>query len=82
MAKDTKERILTAALEMFTYFFSGKMEKGKQRYRHQGVPLPDDRASGPCSHAGGALNKQAAAEQGLAGSEMVGLSPIAENIKG
>ena len=28
MAKDTKERILTAALEMFTRIFSGMMEKG------------------------------------------------------
>ena len=28
MAKDTKERILTAALEMFTCIFSGMTEKG------------------------------------------------------
>ena len=28
MAKDTKERILMAALEMFSHIFAGMMEKG------------------------------------------------------
>ena len=28
MAKDTKGRILTAALEMFTHIFAGRMDKG------------------------------------------------------